>query len=113
MRTVTQHIRQRIESCLHHRPDLAELRRTEWSRPFERLMRNRLLMGAFRYGLLRHKGDQGYDMIGSLEKRLSAYKKTGNLELLADIANLALLEFEHPAHPKAHFKSIDDGEHCH
>lgn len=112
MKTVTQHIRARLESCLHQRPDLATLRKTEWSKPFERLMRNRLLMGAFRYGLMKDKGEQGYNMIGSLEDRVKRYKQTGNLELLADIANLALLEFEFPAHPKAHFEAIDDGEHC-
>ena len=75
-------------------------------------MRNRLIMGSFRYGILKEKGDHGYDMIGSLLDRVAAYKKSGNLEYLADIANLALLEFEYPSHPKAHFDAIDDSEHC-
>lgn len=112
MMTVTQHIRRRLEKAIGCRPDLSELRQTEWSKPFEQLMRNRLLMGSFRYGLLREKGDQGYDMVGSLEARLAEYKKTGNLELLADVANLALLEFEYPSHSKAHFRAVDDGSHC-
>ncbi len=112
MMTVTQHIRRRLEAVIDKRPTLAELRRTEWSRPFEKLMRNRLVMGAFRYGLLRNKGGQGYDMLGSLQARLKQYKETGNLELLADVANLALLEFEYPSHPDAHFAAQDDGEHC-
>ena len=112
MMTVTQHIRRRIESSIAMRPSLSELRKTEWSKPFETLMRNRLIMGAFRYGLKKTKGDQGYDMVGSLEQRVQAYKKTGNLELLADVANLALLEFEYPSHSKAHFAPEDDGEHC-
>ena len=112
MRTVTQHIRQRLEKVFTERPTLAELRKTEWSSTFERLMRNRLLMGAFRYGLKKDKLDQGYDMVGSLERRIEMYRETGNVEYLADCANLALLEFEHPSHPKAHFGAVDDGEHC-
>jgi hypothetical protein len=112
MMTVTQHIRRRLEAKLPQRPALGDLKRSEWSKRFEDLMRNRLLMGSFRYGLLEENGQRGFDKIGSLEARVAAYKKTGNLELLADIANLALLEFEHPGHRKAHFKAVDDGEHC-
>lgn len=112
MMSVTKHIRRRLEKCFESRPSLAEMRKTEWSRQFERLMRNRLLMGAFRYGLIKNKGDQGYDMVGSLKSRLDMYERTGNMEYLADCANLALLEFEFPSHPKAHFNAIDDGEHC-
>lgn len=70
------------------------------------------MMGAFRYGLLRDKGESGYDMVGSLKRRVEMYKETGNVEYLADVANLALLEFEHPSHPDAHFEQQDDGEHC-
>lgn len=111
--TVIQHIRRRIESKLNlPAPSLSDLRRTEWSRTFESLMRQRLLMGAFRYGLMKNKREQGYDLIKNIRVRLATYEKTGNLEQLVDIANLALLEFEHTRHPTAHFKSVDDGEHC-
>lgn len=75
-------------------------------------MKNRLLLGAFRYGLLRSKGEQGYDMIGSLKRRVELYEQSGNLEFLVDVANLALLEFRFPQHRNAHFESQDDGEHC-
>lgn len=112
MMTVTQHIRRRLEKCLDQRPTLAELRKTQWSKVFERCMRNRMVMGSFRYGLLKDKGEQGYDMVGSLKRRIEMYRETGNLEYLADVANLALLEFEYPTHKDAHFSSVDDGEHC-
>lgn len=112
MRTVTQHIRARVESILYEMPPLSEMRKTEWSRRFENLMRNRLLMGGIRYGILKTKGEQGYDMIGSMKRRIEMYQETGNTEFLVDVANLALLEFEHPKHPKAHFGAKDDGEHC-
>ena len=112
MKTVTQRIRERLEQTIPQVPSLSTLRKTEWSRTFESLMRNRLLMGAFRYGLIRHKGEQGYDMVGSLRRRIELYEKTGNLEALVDVANLALLEFEHPSHPSAHFEAEDDRERC-
>lgn len=112
MATILQHIRKRLESGLMQRPSLAELKQTEWSRNFENLMRNRLLMGAFRYGLIRGKGEQGYDMIRSMRRRIELYEETGNLEYLVDVANVAMLEFEWPSKHNAHFSSVDDGEHC-
>jgi len=112
MKTITQHIRRRLEAGLHDRPTLAELRKTQWSKAFEKLMRNRMIMGSFRYGLMRNGGEKGYDKIGSLKARIALYEKTGNVECLADAANLCLLEFEHPGHPNANFNATDDGEHC-
>jgi hypothetical protein len=88
---------------------LADLERSEWSPEFERLMRNRLIMGALRYGLMGAPGKPKYDRIGSIEKRLKAYRETGNKELLVDSANLCLMEFVECHHPKAHFAADDSG----
>lgn len=74
---------------------------------FDRLRNNRLLVGAFRYGLT-----GGYDCIGSAIKRLVAYQETGNQEYLVDTANLCELEFIQKNHPLAHWNAQDDGEHC-
>jgi len=85
---------------------------TEWSDEFERLMRNRLLFGAYRHGA--RIGDPSkarFDRIGSMRRRLEQYTKTGNDELLVDVANLALLEFVEGDHPRKHFASTDDEEH--
>ena len=75
-------------------------------------MRNRLLMGRFRYEPMDDptKGDYGYpkDMI----RRIREYELDGNLEHLVDVANEAMIEFKHSRHPKKHFSSGDDGEHC-
>jgi len=87
------------------------LRHSEWSPLFEKLMRNRLVMGALRYGLLNAKNKTKYDRVPSMYQRLDLYAKTGNLECLVDVANLALLEFEEGEHPKKHLKSADDGIH--
>ena len=87
---------------------LKELYESEWSKQFEQLMRNRLVMGALRYGKLHAKGKPKYDRVQSILKRMRLYSETGNKELLVDVANLCLLEFEEGNHPKAHFASVDD-----
>ena len=88
-----------------------ELKKTEWSEEFERLMRNRLIIGALRYGRLGAANKPQYDRANSMIKRLSKYKETGNKEFLVDVANLCLLEFVECSHPNQHFHAIDDGEH--
>lgn len=79
-------------------------------------MRNRLIMGCFRYETWeekRKKGDSGdgYDYVPDMIRRLQLYQETGNDELLIDVANMAMLEFEFGRHPLKHFESVDDGEH--
>lgn len=92
--------------------NLEELRESEWSKEFETLMRNRLLMGAFRYGKISGKNKPRYDYIGDIIKRAQLYKETGNKEYLVDVANLALVEFVQGGnHPNPHFAPSDDGHH--
>lgn len=88
-----------------------DLKKTEWCKNFEMLCRNRMIMGAFRYGKLFDKNKYKYDRIESIKRRINDYEKTGNTENLVDIANLCRCEFIEGAHPNRHFKSIDDGEH--
>jgi hypothetical protein len=92
-------------------PSLASLKETEWSPKFEELMRNRLVMGAIRYGLLHAAGKPKYDRTDSIIRRAKLYRETGNLEVLVDIANMCLLEYEEGNHPLRHFRAIDDGLH--
>ena len=87
------------------------LRESEWSDVFEKLMRNRLVMGAFRYNCIHEPNKVQYDRVSAMFRRLTKYVETGNTELLVDIANLALLEFEEGDHPNKHFRSEDDGIH--
>ena len=93
------------------KPSLESLSKTEWSKKFETLMRNRLIMGALRYGLLHAPGKARYNRIDSIRQRLDLFDADGNAEHLVDIANLCLLEFEEPNHPKFHWKAQDDGQH--
>jgi len=90
------------------RASLEELRETEWSVVFERAMRVRLIMGALRYGRLHERGKPAYERVASMIKRLQEYSKTRNRELLVDVANLALLEFEEGDN---HLTPMDEREH--
>jgi hypothetical protein len=95
-------------------PDLDSLRQSEWSSEFEQLMRNRLIMGYFRYEPLIEKiKSRRYKMFDYLKTKVALYEKTGNKEALVDIANMALLEFVAPSHPAAHWGPLDNTEeHC-
>jgi len=83
----------------------------QWSPAFERLMRNRPIVGAYRYGPIGGIGKPPYNRVESCLKRLAQYQQTGNLELLVDVANLCLLEFVECRHPRKHFHATDDTEH--
>lgn len=89
-----------------------QLKATQWSPAFERHMRDRLLMGRFRYGDMSDPAKGKYKNIESAIKRLQRYLEDGNQELLVDAANLCLIEFVHPNHANPHFTSEDDGEHA-
>jgi hypothetical protein len=91
--------------------DHEKLIQTQWNAEFERLMRNRLIVGAYRYGPLEVQKTRRYDNISGMQKHLDAYRETGNAEHLVDIANIALVEFTVPVHPKQYFAAEDDGTH--
>lgn len=92
-------------------PSYDVLKETEWSPIFENLMRNRLIMGAIRYGRIGAIGKPQYDRVPSMIKRLQKYSDSGNKEFLVDVANLCLLEFVECNHPTQHFHAIDEHEH--
>lgn len=98
-------------SQVHLLPSIEKLRKTEWSPEFETLMRNRLVMGAFRYETFEDKKQANYDFLGSLFDRYECYVTSGNTEHLIDMANMCLLEFEFGKHPNKHFQALDDTTH--
>lgn len=117
MKTLNEHLWEHIYKLVGYKEikikltSFIELTKTEWSPEFEKLMRNRLIIGALRYSRLNAKNKPKFDRIECMIRRLNDYKKDGNDEHLVDVANLALLEFEEGCHPNKHFNSIDDGEH--
>ena len=93
-----------------HIPSLEELKKTEWCSEFEQLMRNRLIMGALRYGPITERTK--YNYIAAAIDKLKLYSSTGNAELLVDCANYCLKEFVVGAHPNKHFYAHDDKNHA-
>ena len=117
MKHVSDHLRRHLLDSLGvvdsvRLPPLESLVVTEWSNAFETLMRNRLVMGAFRYGTQEQQARKHIDRVGSLRRRLDAYEADGNLEHLVDFAAIAMAEFMGPHHPLAHWNPSDDREHA-
>lgn len=113
MKTVTQHIRDHLERRAFQEklPPLESLRKSEWSDEFETLMRNRLIMGAFRYGLFSNPDKFAFRIVESMLARLHLYQRDRNLEHLVDVANLALVEFVAGRRVGLHVHPADDGIH--
>lgn len=91
-------------------PDVDSLARTEWSPEFERLMRNRMIMGGIRYGTLRSQKTNPPShiyLLAMIKQRLEKYADDGNTEHLVDAANICLVAFEIGTHPKKHFYAQD------
>lgn len=78
---------------------------TEWSPRLERHMRNRLIVGALRYGLLHDKRKPAWDRISRAIAELQLFREDHNKERLVDAANMCLLEFEEGF---GHFEASDD-----
>lgn len=93
-------------------PSLESLRKTEWCEEFEILMRNRLVMGALRYGKLNDPTKKYYNKIKEIKRRSEEYLRTHNTELLVDIANMALIEYVEGRRSGKEFKAIDEGNHA-
>lgn len=115
MKTVTEHIREGIylrSGILkpERMPPPEELRRTEWSPTFEKLMRNRLVMGAFRYGRMGRPEKRKAHAEAAI-RHLEKYLKDRNPEHLPDAANLCLMEFVENKDRQGTFRAGDDTEH--
>lgn len=88
-----------------------EILSTEYYEEFDKIRKYMMVMSYYKYGPIRenYKTEKTIDAIGSLKLRLKEFEKTGNTELLADVANFAMIEFKYPQHPKAHYKPTDSG----
>ncbi|HEY8464211.1 MAG TPA: hypothetical protein VIM29_09365 [Bacillota bacterium] len=76
---------------------------------FDKMADNRMIMGFYRYGEV---GKQGMIRRAEyLKMKAEEYLKTGNMECLLDLRNVARVEWVEKSHPNAHFKSIDDKNH--
>ena len=87
----------------------AEILREDFSEEFVTHMKNRILVGSRKYGPVCFNIKR-VKMIKSALKRIDIYLETGNTEFLVDAANLLMIEFMYPMHPRAHFRATDDDE---
>lgn len=118
--TLFESMRQRLEGMAGILPpvkskcDFATLQNGQWSPEFEKLMRNRMIMGGIRYGTLSSQrlGKRKYDDLHTLKAKIELYEKTRNKELLVDAANYLMIIFELDNHPLTHFNSTDDEHHA-
>lgn len=82
---------------------------TEYSKRFDELRQAAIRVSYHKYGAAKDNfGGGRVDAIKSLKKKLLAYERTGNAELLVDVANYAMFEFMFPLHPDAHYRPMDD-----
>ena len=127
-KTVTEHIRDHLYSQFFNngRLNVSSLEELEkrWSKEFEdqlkikwdktfyeviKYMKNRLIMGAIRYGEHPINDNPGLDYIKAMKTKIKNYEKNKNKENLVDLGNYALLEYESGDN---YFSAQDDSEHC-
>lgn len=111
---ISDHIRNHLLESLGM-PDsitsLDILKETEWDNDFESLMRNRLIMGRFRYGPFKNINRTTEKIIENIKDRADKYLAERNTEYLVDISNLCMKLFATDEHPLKHFKAHDDKNH--
>lgn len=83
---------------------------SEYSMSFLQGMVNRMIVSFHKYGKVKDAYPEKVDAIASLKVRLAKYEQDGNTEWLMDVANFAMIEFMHPRHGLAHFRSTDSDE---
>lgn len=83
---------------------------SEWSEQFLNGMLARMGMSYFKYGKVTDAYPAKVDALASLRERLALYQQTGNTEWLMDVANFAMIEFMHPAHPNYHYSPTDSDQ---
>jgi hypothetical protein len=77
-----------------------------------KLADHRMMQGTFRYGSKTRENIGKYDYKEFLQRRLTLYKETNNMEYLVDLFNGIRLEWLEAENKSYHFQSIDDGEHA-
>lgn len=78
---------------------LGKMPENQLDRQFLQGMVNRLAVGFHRYGPL---DPMRANWVKSIELRIEAYKETGNIDLMHDVANFAMFEWRFPQHENAH-----------
>lgn len=123
MKTITKHLRNGLHQRLgihdtaHVYESISEMKaeirgKIEALEEMVEFAKNRLLMGAIRYGKSDEALQSREDLYAATNKRmrmkLKAYEDTGNAEMLVDLMNYCAIEYRNKSHPNYHFKAMDD-----
>lgn len=92
-----------------------EMEALQWGEEWQyvlSLMKNRMIMGGYRYGPTPLQKPREFDNISDIKRRLILYEEDGNMEHLVDAANITIIECLKKSHPNFHFSPTDDGIHA-
>lgn len=79
---------------------------TEFSEEFVTLMKAAMIHSFYKYGPLKDNfGGNLKNAEEDMRIRIQEYEKTGDMNLLVDVANYAMIEFMFPSNKKAHRKN--------
>jgi hypothetical protein len=81
----------------------------DFSEDFAQKMRNRMATSQHKYGSVASNRTT-IDFVANIKARLAKYEADGNTEWLVDAANFAMMEYEIPLHPSAHFRPTTSAE---
>lgn len=89
-----------------------DILQTEYSEQADKIRKSMVAMSFYKYGAVKDnvRIHKTVETIKSLEKRLEAYKTTGNTEFLLDVMNFAMFEFMYPQKENAEYKPTDSRE---
>lgn len=101
---------------LINHPSYEELDKSEYPDEFkecDQLAHNRMILGSFRYGLIKDQKFLKYNTPREGIKRIEKYLQDGNLEHLVDALNMIKISFMVGKRFKGQkMNPIDDGEHA-
>lgn len=78
-----------------------EILRRDFDYGFIRKMENAIETSHYKYGWCSKTYPELAQAVKCIRERLELYEKTHNKENLVDVANFAMIEFNHPAFPDA------------
>lgn len=83
----------------------------EYSHKVDELRQNRVETSFYKYGSARRNFGRGYvNALGSNEKCIEAYNRTGNKEYLLDAMNYLMFEFMYPQKDGAFFRPTESND---
>jgi hypothetical protein len=112
---ITSEHKGELQRCGMPHYTMEEMAAIQWGDDWQEildLMKNRMIMGGYRYGPHRNQRPGQFDNVADAKRRLGLHDDDGNMEHLLDAANITILACLKKAHKDFHFTPIDDGVHA-